>query len=239
MPRPTSSAKVCQKCKARKPRTEFLAVAGDTGDPDVSLFCETCRSTLQTCMMCGIDKPVCEFNRQSNRRGICKACRRNPLGLMAALEYVQRSGLPYEARLRVSEAIRTSHDRDPDEGLKRTKRRRAERLRAAPRERVDRQAIFERDGWICGICGEVVVRADATLDHIVPVARGGPYTAANLRIAHAICNSRRRRARLRPTGEIPRPVLRHGGQGAGPRPFEQPPRRTEQRPYLEGKRGCG
>ena len=198
--RPPSSTKVCQKCKARKPRTEFLVVVGDTGDPEVSLFCEACRSTLQTCVMCGIDKPVCEFNRQSNRRGICKACRRNPLGLMAALQNVQRAGLPYEARLRVNEAIHSSHDRDPDEGLKRTKRRRAERLRAAPRERVDRQAIFHRDGWIYGICGELVAPADATLDHIVPVARGGPHTAANLRIAHAICNSRRQAGTPSPDG---------------------------------------
>jgi 5-methylcytosine-specific restriction endonuclease McrA len=191
VPRPPSSTKVCQKCKVRKLRAEFLVAADDTEDPEVSLFCETCRTTFQTCLMCGIAKPVCEFNHQSNRHGHCKACRRNPLALMAALERVQRSGLPDEARHRVSQALRMAYARDPDEGSKRTKRRRAKRLRAAPRERIDREMIFERDEWVCGICGERVAPEDATLDHIVPVALGGAHTAANLRLAHAICNSRR------------------------------------------------
>jgi len=191
VPRPPSSSKVCQKCKVRKPRAEFLARAADTEDPEVSLFCETCRTTVQTCLMCRIEKPVCEFNHQSNRRGLCKACRRNPDALMAALEQVERSGLPNEARHRVSQAVRMAHARDPDDGSKRAKRRRAERLRAAPRERIDRELVFERDEWICGICGERVVPGDATLDHVVPVALGGAHTVANLRLAHAICNSRR------------------------------------------------
>jgi hypothetical protein len=191
VPRPSSSAKVCQKCKVRKPRAEFLAAADDTEDPEVSRFCETCRTTLQTCLMCRIDKPVCEFNHQSNRRGLCKASRRNPDALMAALGQVERSGLPADARDRVSQALRIAHARDPDEGSKRAKRRRAERLRAAPRDRIDRELIFERDEWICGICGERVAPGDATLEHVVPVALGGAHTAANLRLAHAICNSRR------------------------------------------------
>lgn len=186
-----SHSKVFQKCKVRKPRVESVVAVSDSEAPEVSLFCETCRTTLRTCLMCGIDKPICEFNHQSARRGICKACRRNPSRLAAALERVRRSDLPPDAIDRVSEAMQSSFQRDPDEGMKRTSRRRAERLRAVPRDRVDRETIFERDNWICGICGGQVRPKDATLDHIVPVARGGAHTADNLRLAHHICNSRR------------------------------------------------
>jgi hypothetical protein len=65
VPRPPSSTKVCRKTKVRKSRAEFVVVAGDAEGPEVSLFCETCRTTSQTCLKCGIDKPVCEFNHQS------------------------------------------------------------------------------------------------------------------------------------------------------------------------------
>jgi 5-methylcytosine-specific restriction endonuclease McrA len=203
VPGPPSSTKVCQKCKVRKPRAEFLVAAGDTEDPEVSLFCEICRTTLQTCLKCGIDKPVCEFTHQSSRHGHCKACwaaRRRNVAPGAALgrtlqNYYDRipdaERLGAASRERIEHALQHWSDQDPDEGLKRTKRRRAERLRAAPRQRIDRQMIFERDGWICGICREVVNPEDATLDHIVPVAFGGGHTAANLRLAHGICNSRR------------------------------------------------
>lgn len=191
VPRSPSPAKFCQKCKVRKPYADFIVAAHNAEGPEVSLFCETCRTTLQTCRVCGIDKPVCEFNRQSNRWGCCRACRRNPLALEAALERVRLSELPEAARDRVSEALRMAHEKDPDEASKRANRRRADRLRAASRERIYRERIFERDGWICWICGEVVKLEDATLDHIVPVSLGGAHTAANVRLAHGACNSRR------------------------------------------------
>jgi HNH endonuclease len=203
MPRPpSSSTKVCQKCKVRKQRADFVVDVGNAEGPKVSLFCETCRTTLRTCLKCGIDKPVCEFTHQSNRYGHCKACyaegRRNVFARLADLERARRPGVP----------IVSYYDQDPDEVLNRPKRRRAERLRAAPRERIDREAIFERDGWICGICGLVVKPEEATLDHIVPVALGGAHTAANLRLAHAMCNSRRQAdtpSFLFPSGWRPRP----------------------------------
>lgn len=98
--------------------------------------------------------------------------------------------------------VRFSHyDQHPDEVLKGPSRRRAARLRAAPRERFDREEIFERDEWICGICGKPVNEGDASLDHIVPLALGGAHTRANVRLAHIRCNSRRGAGK--PSGPFP------------------------------------
>jgi hypothetical protein len=191
VPRSPSPAKFCQKCKVRKPRADFIVAADDAEGPEVSVFCETCRTTLQTCRMCAIAKPVCEFNRESRRLGRCNACRRSPVALKAALEHVQRSRLPAAGRDRVSQALLMGYEKDPDEASKRAKRRREERLRAAPRERIYRERIFERDGGICWICGEVVEPKNATLDHVVPVSLGGTDTPGNVKLAHGVCNSRR------------------------------------------------
>jgi hypothetical protein len=73
-------------------------------------------------------------------------------------------------------------------------------------------AVGWRDRWTCALCGLPVLRQvpnwirihplRASIDHVIPVSRGGPDVAANTRLAHGYCNSVRhddteeRRARL-------------------------------------------
>ena len=64
-----------------------------------------------------------------------------------------------------------------------------------------RAAIGTRDKWVCGIClGKVDYRLRypdpgvASLDHVVPLSRGGTHDWSNLRITHLSCNVRRRAA---------------------------------------------
>lgn len=74
--------------------------------------------------------------------------------------------------------------------------------------RAERYAIYERDGWVCQICFEPVDpdlpgkhRMAATLDHIEPrsLVLIPDHSAANLRLAHRVCNSRRGN-RVSPSG---------------------------------------
>jgi 5-methylcytosine-specific restriction endonuclease McrA len=58
--------------------------------------------------------------------------------------------------------------------------------------------VYERDGWVCGICDEPVDRAapfpeplSVSLDHVKPVSLGGSHTRDNTRCAHLRCNSKR------------------------------------------------
>lgn len=58
--------------------------------------------------------------------------------------------------------------------------------------------IFERDNFVCWICGDEAL-ADApknhpqraTLEHVVPLSRGGAHSRANVRCAHLLCNLRK------------------------------------------------
>jgi hypothetical protein len=74
------------------------------------------------------------------------------------------------------------------------KRRAVVRSRHA--EKIIADQIFERDGWICQICVEEIDRSlewphprSVSLDHIVPVSRGGQHTVGNVQCAHLCCNS--------------------------------------------------
>jgi 5-methylcytosine-specific restriction endonuclease McrA len=58
-------------------------------------------------------------------------------------------------------------------------------------EDVSRDEIIRRDGQDCHICGEWVSIHDLTLDHIIPLKKGGTHTADNIRVAHRSCNSRK------------------------------------------------
>lgn len=68
------------------------------------------------------------------------------------------------------------------------KRRRARHSRL-PVEPFTAREIFERDNWFCGICGMHVLAQVATVDHIVPLARGGGHVRSNVQTAHARCNA--------------------------------------------------
>lgn len=49
--------------------------------------------------------------------------------------------------------------------------------------------LLERASWICGICNTpITTRNDASLDHIIPLSRGGEHTLANTQPAHRHCN---------------------------------------------------
>ena len=72
------------------------------------------------------------------------------------------------------------------------------RMRAVKCEKVAPKSIFERDQYCCGICGDKTLSCEKvphplapTLDHIVPLSKGGSHTAGNLQCAHFRCNSKK------------------------------------------------
>ena len=46
----------------------------------------------------------------------------------------------------------------------------------------------------CWVCGEHVTREAATLEHILPLSKGGNSHAENLAISHEVCNGQRHAA---------------------------------------------
>lgn len=60
------------------------------------------------------------------------------------------------------------------------------------RTRIYRTVARQMHGVVpCWVCGRPVAPADATLEHITPLADGGNSHLENLAISHSACNSRR------------------------------------------------
>lgn len=87
-----------------------------------------------------------------------------------------------------------------------THRRRA-RLYGVAYERIDKFAVFARDGWKCQLCGVATPRDRSgklidtapQLDHIVPISMGGPHTLENVQCTCRKCNMKKR---ARPLGQL-------------------------------------
>ena len=69
------------------------------------------------------------------------------------------------------------------------KQQRRQQAREAPFERVNWVLVYVRDNGICHICQEEVEDEDITMDHVVPLSRGGGFTYDNIKLAHRKCNS--------------------------------------------------
>jgi len=84
------------------------------------------------------------------------------------------------------------HSKNP----KAEKRIRQRRFTEAFVSKVYFKKLYERDGGVCQICGLPVAfdKApeklwSATIDHVVPLSRGGTHEPCNCQLAHRICNS--------------------------------------------------
>jgi predicted nucleic acid-binding Zn ribbon protein len=84
------------------------------------------------------------------------------------------------------------------------KLRRRARLRGVVFENISPAEIYTRDGWTCQLCHRPAPRhligtrspRRPTIDHIVPIAKGGAHTHQNVQCACSECNSRKS-ARIR------------------------------------------
>ena len=110
--------------------------------------------------------------------------------------YRERVGLDVIAdRARV--AYHADIDRSRSRGRQSQRIRRA-RVLGSPTAPYSDLDIFERDAWTCGLCSGRIDRLlprgrwSASVDHVIPVARGGADTPENVQAAHLGCNSRKR-----------------------------------------------
>lgn len=104
-------------------------------------------------------------------------------------------------RVFCSDKCSTKHFRHTPAAIltrKRNAQTRRARLRGGKVESFNSVEIFVRDNWRCQVCGERVDAAlshphpmSPSLDHTIPLAKGGTHERKNVQLAHLICNSRK------------------------------------------------
>lgn len=68
---------------------------------------------------------------------------------------------------------------------------RARKLNAPVINYFTRREIAKRDGWKCYLCGLVLTYSTSTLDHVLPLTRGGSHSLENAKLACDGCNSKK------------------------------------------------
>lgn len=152
-----------------------------------------------TCSRCGQDAGT-----SVRARSLCHACSRDS----SASECTERDcGRPTRARglcsmhyKRARRAEGVDWKRSPWDDARRNSyhKRRALKAGSAAGPAFSNSDVFERDGWLCGLCDEPVspdaVYPDPfspSLDHVVPLSRGGAHSLENSQLAHLRCNVRK------------------------------------------------
>lgn len=76
--------------------------------------------------------------------------------------------------------------------------RRRMRIAEATVESFDPEEVFIRDRWICQLCDEPVDKdlprpapMCKSLDHKIPISKGGDHSRENTQLAHLRCNIRK------------------------------------------------
>lgn len=182
--------KQCTKCGRRRPRSKFTAHPG-TKD-GLGSWCNVCRyEQLKYYRKHG---PKIRVPRTECRIRGCK----KPPGRGRSLCFMhitrfKRHGSFHKppGRKYVRLDYETWRDRKSQAHT-----RRMRLLRNARFEPYERHAVFERDHWVCWICGKKINRRRKgreslapSIDHVIPLSRGGDDTLSNVRAAHFGCNS--------------------------------------------------
>jgi len=58
-------------------------------------------------------------------------------------------------------------------------------------EPVNASEVYERDHYLCHVCRRLVPARERSLDHLIPLTRGGAHSMNNVALAHRRCNSKR------------------------------------------------
>lgn len=155
-------------------------------------------------------KPKNDYTEQHeaflNRSGICEICGKQ----YAVREYVKSRNLKFARdagvcsnecyKKKQNKSVRASHKR---RGVQDNHRHRARKYGCAYDPTVTLKRLIARDGLRCAICGEMCDPNDRswskycgpaspTMDHIIPMAKGGGHVWENVQVAHMICNSLKR-----------------------------------------------
>lgn len=147
----------------------------------------TANRATKTCPKCGTIKKRDGFYEAKSRtdglRSWCSECVK-----VAAKEYSHLHKEIYRKRAKKYKELHREAYRDHQH------KRQALKYQTQS-EPINEKVVYLRDGWICQHCKKRVDKRlkhpnpmCASLDHIIPLTKGGSHTYDNVQLAHLQCN---------------------------------------------------
>lgn len=182
-----------ERIKAREEAERLRREQKENAKREAELFRELKRAEKQK-----------EHDQRLNALHICKICGK-PYSIR---DYMKSTGMAYERdsgfcskecniealriRRRIEKKLRPNDNH----------RARARRFGCEYEKGITLKKLIARDGLTCALCGKQCDPNDHTwtkycgplypsIDHIIPMSKGGGHTWNNIQIAHIICNSRK------------------------------------------------
>ena len=148
----------------------------------------------KTCTKCKEEKPLTDFYQHRTSRGghrsVCKPCGNAAQAAYHADRYANDPEYRDKCDAKTARWRANNPERSKDLLLTSTHGQRAARIGAAS-ERVEYAEVIRRGNSTCGICHGPVEPGTESLDHIIPLSKGGSHTYENCQLAHLSCNQRK------------------------------------------------
>jgi hypothetical protein len=152
------------------------------------------------CCQCHSIQPLDNFykdrSRSTGHRSICKDCcaKNQASSRQTNKVHVRARDAKYRIKYAAKRpAIQKSWwSRNPGKNSAYVSKRRARMKLVFVKELVDVEVLYTRDKAICSLCWTHVKWEDASIDHIIPVTKGGEHSYRNTALAHLLCNTGKR-----------------------------------------------
>lgn len=192
--------KFCSKCEEYRYPSDF-PTRKDTKD-GLSFWCRGCMKTYMKKYNENKKRNQSSLTPQQlekieiiqTQRKTCARCKRpKPLDEFHNCKQLGLRKFSY-CRQCKSDLDKLDRQTNKDKYRNNDARRRAQ-MRNVKTESVDRNLIYTRDDRICQICLQTIDSSlqwpdpqSFSIDHIIPISKGGTHTYANVQSAHLLCN---------------------------------------------------
>lgn len=152
------------------------------------------KQELKKCKLCNAEfLPKGENNvycskecRNAKKKLVCEYCKKEFYSKHESTKYCSRI-CASKSWFEINTFARRSYQR-----------KRTEKKKGLNADNIDYLEIFNRDKWICQLCNKKVNKdlkhphpMSATIDHIIPLSKGGTHETKNVQLAHYLCNMKK------------------------------------------------
>jgi len=186
--------KTCSKCQEIKPLSEFHK--NKTKKDGLNSFCKSCQKAYDKAYNLANSvhlKIIRKAYYKANSEKMKAAAKANQLANSEKIK-IRRKAFYKKHAEKCKKRAREYRKAHLEQSKLHDRKRKAFRC-GVKHKPYATNYVFERDGWICQLCGRKINKRlkypnprSGSIDHIVPLSRGGNDSPVNVQATHLRCN---------------------------------------------------